>query len=322
MNLRTLRNLRIFTPRHRRRAIPPAAALMLLAACAAGGDSHGGSGASGAPVTPRVDAVFADIRADTPGCAVGVYRNGDLLLAKGYGLANVEDARPMTAQTTFNLGSGAKAFTALAVLTLEEQRKLTLDDDVRKYVPGLPDYGPPIRIRDLLQHTSGLRDYGTLELLGGRQTPSMPEFVALMARQQRPNFTPGTKHEYSHSDFVIAGLIVERIVREPFGAYLERDVLGPLGMTGSRVHDERGARVPARAYGYEKTDGGFGVLFPDSTVTGGSNLYTSADDLRHWDRALHDAAIGKRPLVAKMLTRPALPSGEPIPYAFGIRQGR
>ncbi len=141
----------------------------------------------------------------------------------------------MTVQTTFNLGSAAKAFTALALLMLEEQRKLTLDDDVRKYVPELPGYGTPIRIRDLLQHTSGLRDYGTLDLLASDSAQTMPAFVALMARQQRLNFTPGTKHQYSHSDFVLAGLIVERIVREPFGTYLEREVLGPLGMTGSRA---------------------------------------------------------------------------------------
>jgi CubicO group peptidase (beta-lactamase class C family) len=105
---------------------------MLTASCASGADSQGGPSPSDAAMTARVDAIFADIRADAPGCAVGVYRNGDLVLAKGYGLANVEDARQITAQTTFDLGSAAKAFTALAVLMLEEQRKLTLDDDVRK----------------------------------------------------------------------------------------------------------------------------------------------------------------------------------------------
>lgn len=294
--------------------------LLLTMACTSEGSSPRAQPAAPGLLATPVDSIFRDIQPDAPGCAVGVYRDGDLLLARSYGVANVEDGRPITSNTTFDLGSVSKQFTALAALMLEEQRRLQLDDDVRRYVPELPDYGTPIRIRDLLQHTSGLRDYGTLDVLAGRETRTMSELLALLSRQQRLNFTPGTRHEYSHSDFELLGLVIERIVGEPFGAYLEREVLRPLGMVNSRLVDHRGARVPERAYGHAQVNDSFRVVFNSSEVVGGSNLYTSIADLKHWDRALADGASGKRPLVARMLTRPTLPSGDTIPYAYGIRK--
>ena len=163
-----------------------------------------------------------------------------MVLAKGYGLASLEDGRPITPRTTFDLGSAAKPFTALATLMLVEQGKLALDDDVRRYLPELPDYGTPIRIRDLLQHTSGLRDFGTLGLLIGRDITTMREFLSRMA-SQRVNFTPGTRHEYSHSDFHFLALIIERVTGEPFGAYLERE-----SAPAARDDREPGARRARR----------------------------------------------------------------------------
>lgn len=292
---------------------------LLLAACTATAEQHR---ADAMPdlLMARVDSVFADIRHDAPGCAVGVYRNGEMVLAKGYGLANLEDGRRITPRTTFELGSASKQFTALAVLMLEAQHRLSLNDNVRRYVPELPDYGTPIRIVDLLQHTSGIRDYGSLNLLAGRDSETMADFLALLARQQRLNLIPGTRHEYSHSDFELLGLIVERVVQEPFGAYLERDLLRPLGMMGSRVYDGGRTRVPERAFGHTRPEDGFRVLFNNSTLAGGGNLYTSVEDLRHWDRALAEGATGLRPLVARMLTRPTLPNGDTIAYAYGVRK--
>jgi CubicO group peptidase (beta-lactamase class C family) len=270
----------------------------------------------------QVDGVFADIGPGDPGCAVGVYREGRHILTRTYGLANVEDGRRITARTTFNLGSAAKPFTAYAALLLEERGRLSLDDDVRKFVPELPDYGKPIRIRDLLQHTSGLRDYGTLELIAGRGQDTMPELMALLARQERLNFVPGTRHEYSHTDFVVLSLVIERIVKEPFGAFLEREVLQPLGMKGSRVHDARGVRIPERAYGHDGEQGAPRLVMAGSRITGGENVFTSVEDLFHWDTMLARGVAGNHPLLARMLTRPSLPGGETIPYAFGLRLGR
>ncbi|MEO5590492.1 MAG: serine hydrolase domain-containing protein [Gemmatimonadaceae bacterium] len=169
----------------------------------------------------RVDSLFSrNVRPDGPGCAVGIYRNGKVVLTRGYGLVSVEDGRRITPQTTFNLGSASKPFTALAALVLEQQGKLSLDDDVRRWVPELPDYGTTIRVRDLLQHTSGLRDYGALNVLVGREVVTMREFLSLLAAQQALNFAPGTTHEYSHSDFVLLGPIIERVTGVPFDQHL------------------------------------------------------------------------------------------------------
>jgi CubicO group peptidase (beta-lactamase class C family) len=191
---------------------------------------------------------------------------------------------------------------------------------VRRYVPELPDYGTPIRIRDLLQHTSGLRDYGALDVLTGRETRTTSEFLALLSSQNGLNFTPGTRHEYSHSDFELLGLIVERVAQRPFGEHIERELLQPLGMTGSRVSDARGAHVSERAFGHARSGAAFRVVFNSSEIPGGGNLYASIEDLRHWDRALAEGGSGQRRLVARMLTRPTLPGGDTIPYAYGIRK--
>lgn len=269
----------------------------------------------------RVDSIVAaQVQAGDPGCAIGVFWHGELVLSRGYGFANVESGERIAPQTTFNLGSASKPFTALAILTLEERRQLSLDDDVRRYVPELPVYDAPIRIRDLLQHTSGLRDYEAMGVLAGRDVTTLQEFADLLAAQRSVNFTPGTRHEYSHSDFGLLALVIERVVGEPFGAYLEREVLSPLGMTSSRVHDTRGANISHRAFGHERVGGGFRVLFPNSRLPGPDNLYSSVEDFQRWDHALAEAVAGRRSLVARLLQRPTLPNGDTIPYAFGIRR--
>ena len=300
------------------------AALMPAAfVCGAAAQSRAPVRSSGATsLSRRVDSIFARIvRPDGPGCAVGVYRGGNVILSRGYGLASVEDKRPITPRTAFNVGSVAKPFTALAALMLEQQGKLSLDDDVRRWIPELPNYGAPIRIRDLLHHTSGLRDYGATNILTGRDVSTMAEFLGLMVAQQRLNFATGTQHEYSHSDFVLLAIIVERIAQAPFGAHLERTVLGPLGMNGSFVQDERTTGRKDRAFGHVISDGRARVQFPGATVVGGTNLYVSVDDLARWNQNFDVPNVGGRPIITRMLSRPTLPAGDTIPYAYGLRLG-
>jgi len=269
----------------------------------------------------RVDALFNRVvRPDGPGCAVGVYQNGRAVLTRGYGLASIEDGRPITARTAFNLGSFSKPFTALAVLMLEQRGQLSLDDDVRRWVPELPTYGAPIRVRDLLQHTSGLRDFQALETLSARTVSTRSELMGLLAAQRALNFAPGSRHEYSHSDYVLLGLVVERVVGAPFGEHLERELLAPLGMKGSFVHDGRVRSTKDRAFGHVVSQTSTRVQFPNSQIVGGDGLYASVEDLAYWDRNFDNASVGGTAM-ARMQERPKLVSGETIPYAFGLRLG-
>ena len=268
----------------------------------------------------RVDSLFRSVvLPDGPGCAVGVYRSGEIVLAKGYGLASVEVGQPITARTTFNIGSVSKPFTSLALLILERDGKLSLDDDIRRWIPELPDYGTPIRVRDLLQHTSGFRDYGGLNTLAGRSVTTMPAFLARMAAQRALNFPTGSRHEYSHSDFELLGLVIERATSTPFGEYLEREVLRPMGMTESFVFDARPRVRPNRAVGHQVTASGTRVIFPSNTMAGGSNLHTSVTDLARFDRNFDQPIVGGAMVIARMVSRPTLASGDTIPYAYGLR---
>ena len=297
--------------------------ITLACALVAGCRSPARDRASSSEADRRVDSIFAErVAAGAPGCAVGVYRDGSPVLLKSFGVTDVESRQPLTAHSLFGLGSVAKQFTALATLTLADEGRLSLDDDVRRHLPELRDYGTPIRIRDLLQHTSGIRDYGVLADLSGRGVVTMPEFLSLIAGQQSLNFTPGTQHEYSHSDYLLLAEIVERVAGQPFGDYLERQILAPLGMTESRVHDGRSAVVPERAYGHVTTGDSLRMTFPLDRIPGGQNLYTSVTDLARWDHALDEASAGRLPLVARLFERPTLANGDTIPYAFGLRRDR
>jgi len=268
----------------------------------------------------QVDALFLrQIQADTPGCAVGVYRKGDIVLARAYGLAGIEDGRPITPRSVFNLGSASKPFTTLAALLLEQRGRLSLDDDVRRWIPELPDYGRPIRVRDLLHHTSGLRDFETLQILSGRPVATMRDFLGLMAGQRALNFAPASTHEYSHSDFGVLGLVVERAAGEPFGEHMQRSVFSPLGMKDTFVDDGGAGQRRARVVGHRPTARGLVAVFPSSQTFGGDNVYTSIEDLARWDRQFASPIEGTAGIMARMASRPALANGDTIPYAYGLR---
>lgn len=297
-----------------------AASTMLVAVTTVISANQGVSPQQDAARSAQVDALFLrQIRTDTPGCAVGVYRNGEIVLARGFGVASIEDRRPITPRSVFNLGSASKPFTTLAVLMLEQRGRLSIDDDVRKWVPELPDYGRPIRVRDLLYHTSGLRDFETLQILSGRPVVTMRDFLGLMAGQRALNFEPVSTHEYSHSDFGVLGLVVERVAGEPFGQHMQRAVFGPLGMKDTFVDDGGAGQRRERVVGHRQTARGRVAQFPSSLTFGGDNVYTSIEDLARWDRQFASPIEGTAGIMARMASRPALPNGDTIPYAYGLR---
>src|SRR5712692_5569738 len=173
-----------------------------------------------------VDEVFADLtKPESPGCALGVYRDGKIIYSKGYGLANLEENIPITPETVFDIGSTSKQFTAASILLLEEQGKLSVNDDVRKYIPELPDYGQKITLLHLLNHTSGLRDYLTLMDLSGINTDSVTtdeDALQMIARQKALNFAPGSDWLYSNTGFFLLSVIVKRASGRTYGSLQQR----------------------------------------------------------------------------------------------------
>ena len=176
-------------------------------------------------VRARVDRVFAAYdRTDSPGCALGVYRDGRIAYARGYGMANLELGVALSPQSVFDIGSTSKQFTAASVLLLARQGKLSLDDDIRKYIPELPSYGKTITIRHILTHTSGLRDYLTLWNLAGVDDADLTtddDALALIVRQREPNFAPGEQWLYSNSGFFLASVIVKRSSGQSLALFAE-----------------------------------------------------------------------------------------------------
>src|SRR6476661_5916956 len=189
-----------------------------------------------------VDEVFEDLtKPGSPGCALGVYRDGQMLYEKGYGLANIEENVPITPKSVFDIGSTSKQFSASSILLLEKQGKLSVNDDVRKYVPELPDYGQKITILHLLNHTSGLRDYLVLFEMAGINIDSVTtdeDALALIARQKALNFTPGSEYLYSNSGFFLLSVIVKRVSGKTLKEFAAENIFTPLGMTHTQYRDE------------------------------------------------------------------------------------
>src|SRR5208282_317064 len=239
--------------------------------------------------TAAVDEVFADLtKAGSPGCAVAVYRNGRISYSKGYGLANLEEDVPITPGSVFDIGSTSKQFTAASILLLEKQGKLSVNDDVRKYIPELPDYGPKITLLPLLNHTSGLRDYLALMDLAGINTDSVTtdeDALQIITRQKALNFAPGSDWLYSNSGFFLLSIVVKRASGKTLREFAAENIFAPLGMTHTQYRDDHTALIPDRAMAYdpkEKKDG-YTLDVSYFEQTGDGAVHTSVEDLLKWD---------------------------------------
>lgn len=282
-----------------------------------------------AQLAGRVDRVFRRYdRTDGPGCAVGVYRDGELVLAKGYGMADLEHDVPIAADTVFYIGSTSKQFVSACIVLLAEEGKLSLDDEVRKYIPEFPDYGTPVTIRQLVHHTSGIRDYLELWRLAGRDyLDHIPEAAVLemICAQSELNFEPGERHLYSNSCYFLLGVIVERASGKRLRQYAEENVFRPLGMTKTHFHDDPGFIIEDRAFGYAPTEDGSGFrsLLMRFALVGSGGLYTTVEDLQHWVANFDDNRLGKASpsFVETMHTKGRLRSGEEVGYAFALIHG-
>ncbi len=274
----------------------------------------------------KVDALFAPWDdPHSPGCALGVIRDGRVVYERGYGMADLEHAVPITPHTAFDIASMSKQFTGMAILLLAEQKKLSLDDDVRRYVPEVPDYGVTITLRHLLHHTSGLREHFLLrQLVGWRwgDLVTRADELSRVAGQKELNFRPGDEHSYSSVGYFLLGEVVRRASGVSLREFADKEIFGPLGMTDTQVHDDESLLVRGRAcaYGRQK-DGSWANNVTRSEDVGASNIYTSIEDLARWDRNFYDAKVGGPAVIAQMLEPGTLNDGRKLAYAAGLRIG-
>jgi CubicO group peptidase (beta-lactamase class C family) len=304
------------------------AGLVLVSACGlptpatsaeASPRSKGGQKAEAA-----VDEVFEDLTAaGSPGCALGVYRDGQMIYAKGYGLANIEENVPITAKSVFDIGSTSKQFTASSILLLEKQGKLSVDDDIRKYLPELPDYGKKITILNLLNHTSGLRDYLTLFDLAGVNTDSVTtddDALALIVRQKALNFPPDSEYLYSNTGFFLLSLIVKRVSGETLRNFAAENIFTPLNMTHTQFRDSHTMLIPERAMAYDPKDknDGFTMNVSYFEQTGDGAVHTSVEDLLKWDENFYSGQVGGKIFLAELQEKAKLNNGKVLNYAKGL----
>lgn len=272
----------------------------------------------------KVDGAFADLDGiRSPGCALGVYRRGEIELLRGFGMASIEHGVPVDGDTVFYAGSVSKQFTAAAVVLAAREGALSLDDPIRDWFPELGAWADPIRVRHLLHHTSGLRDYLTLMALAGVpfETPVEPAWIeALVFRQQAGNFAPGTEYLYSNTGYFLLARLVERATGATLAEFARTHIFDALGMRATRFHDDRDRIVPRRALAYgREEDGGFRVNWsPAFDHVGGGGLLTTARDLAAWDASFYDDRLGAD-FWDEMTTTTTLADGSPHDYAFGLR---
>lgn len=273
----------------------------------------------------RVDDLFVPYnRIDAPGCVVGVVRDGRLEYARGYGMADLENNVPLSPTTAFYIASVAKQFTAYSALLLASEGKLSLDDDVRRWIPEVPDFGARITLRHLLHHTSGLRDYfGLFALRGWRfdEPITEREFLDLVSRQRMLNFEPGMRHLYSNTGYVLLALAVQRASGASLREFAATRIFRPLGMGASTFRDDHRMMIRGRGSAYDVVQGSFKRSEPSFDLVGDGGMFSTVEDLARWERNFFSGQVGGRGMVQTALNRGVLATGDTILYAAGLSHG-
>lgn len=261
----------------------------------------------------QIDKIFSSMSAEVPGCAVGVAQNGKPVLTRGYGLADLEHKTPLSGTTLFDIGSNQKQFTAASILLLVQDGKLKLSDDIRKYLPEVPDYGHVVTINHLLTHTSGVRDWQPLLNMSYEDA----DVLKLIMRQRGLNFTPGDEWAYSSSGFELAKEIVARVSGMSFSDFTHKRLFVPLGMKSTAYVGDIMQGTGDRAIGYQKEGNGWKQYMYLGNRRGGGAIISSANDLLIWNEALTNQKLGK--FVVEKMEEPArLNSGRRLTYGRGL----
>ena len=270
-----------------------------------------------------IETLFARYHPDAPGCELAISRNGQLLYSKAWGMADLEHHTPLTTTAPTEAGSVSKQFTAAAILLLQQQGKLSLDDDIRKYIPELPDYGKLIRLRYLMHHTSGIRDWGSIAAIAGwprtTKTYSNADALDIITRQQALNNTPNDQFIYSNSNYNLLAIIVQRVSGMSLADFTRKYIFLPAGMTHTSWRDDHKRVVPDRAIAYAlRKDSSYETNMPNEDAYGNGGLLTTAEDLLKWNNFYQNKNPGGPDFLKQQLSTDSLNDGKPNNYGAGL----
>ena len=273
----------------------------------------------------RADQLFYPYTGDNvPGGVVGVIENGKVVFSRAYGMANLTHGLPYKVSTPTNIGSVSKQFTAFAILLLEQQGELSLDDDVRKHIPELPDLGKVVTLKNMLNHTNGFREvYNLMPMTGwkGEDMLLRQEVIELLKRQEELQAAPGEEYNYNNSAYILCAEIVERISGMSFPEFMEEQVFGPLGMSSSRVRANPGVIIPEASQGYVRDSVSFREAGDLYAAYGAGGIYTTVHDFSLWLGNFSDPKVGGPELIKRLATVDTLNNGDTMTYALGIGVG-
>jgi len=276
-----------------------------------------------ASLRTSVDELFAKWnKPDSPGCALAVIKEGNVIYERGYGCANLEYGTPITPSSVFYIASVSKQFTAMSVLLLVQKGKLSLDDDIRKYLSEVPDFGRVITIRHLVHHTSGLRDYEELMAMAGWRMDDVltrEHMLNIVSHQKELNFSPGDEYQYCNTGYCLLAEIVARVSGQSFREFTDSNIFKPLGMTNTHFHDDHETIVRNRAFSY-RPDGSksFKNAFNNASVVGGGGMYSTVEDLAKWVNNFEHGRVGGPEVLKQMHEQGVLNNGKTNRYAFGL----
>jgi CubicO group peptidase (beta-lactamase class C family) len=274
-------------------------------------------------VVKRIDALFSRWNIPTsPGCVIGVIRNDSLIYAKGYGMANLEYGIPNSPETIFHMASVSKQFTAYCIVLLAKQGRLNLDDDIHKYLPWVPDFKEKITVRQLLNHTSGIRDQWQLLAIAGTRLDDVitqDQIIKILSKQQALNSRPGERYNYSNSGFTMLSEIVKSVSGKSLRQFADSAIFIPLGMKNTHVHDDYTEIVKNRAYSYQRKNGSqFSNSVLSYSNSGATSLFTNINDLSKWVMNFYNPIVGDAKLIEQLTEKGKLNNGKELNYALGI----
>lgn len=271
----------------------------------------------------KVDQAAAYLAEDTPGAVVGVVRGGELVFVRGYGAADLTHGVPFHPDTPTNIGSTSKQFTGFALALLASRGALSLDDEVRTYIPELPDFGKPITVRHLLSHTTGYREFVNTLIVAGRQVLQSDyigpdEMIEVVQRQTALQNEPGGEFNYNNTGFSLATRVVEKVTGRTFAEWMRDEVFLPLGMTRTWVRVSPGQIIPGRSMGHIPGEGGFQEVRDLHAAQGAGGIYTTSSDIARWMRNFKTAELGGPEVIQALTTPYTLTNGESTNYGLGL----